>query len=166
MDFRAGELEADWNKLEKVPWIVIKDDFFNFKKDVFKEMLLKGSLSAEHVLYGNVRAVDFAFAAICSDLILQKELIYLEAFELLLFNSRTITDTTSFQWIVDKLPEEIRPDALQIIYSTLDERNDRLESFFCYYHTFLSRTFVAPELVSLIHIYARLNESNPPPLIT
>lgn len=165
MDFIAGELEADWEKLQTVPWIDIKDDFFNYKGAVFKDLLLSGTLTAENVLYENLRTIDFTFGAVCSDLILSKELIYLEPFELLLFNSRTITDATSFQWIVNKLPEQLRPDALQIIYSALDERNDKLEAFFRFYHTFLSRTFVAPELISIIHNYARINESHPPVLL-
>lgn len=165
MNFRAGELEADWEKLQTVPWIDIKDDFFNYKEAVLKDLLLSGTLTAEQVLYEHVRAMDFAFAAVCSDLIRSQQLIYLEPFELLLFNSRTITDATSFQWIVNKLPEQLRPDALQIIYSALDERNDKLEAFFRFYHTFLSRTFVAPELISIIHNYARLNESNPPTIL-
>lgn len=157
----------DWAKLSKIPWLVIEYDFFTFQMDTLRSMLLSGTVSAEQILYDKIRAVDFAFAAVCSDLLVSpnNKIICLPVFELFLLNAPTILDTTSFQFIVEKLPIKTRPDALKIIQSTLDERQDILDGFFCYYHTFLSRTFLAPGLISLIHSYARLNETSPPPII-
>lgn len=155
-----------WDKLSKFPWLDVAENDFAFKGDVLKEVLLAGNLCAGQILYDNVRAVDFVFAAVCSHLIFQPAQIQsLPVFEFFVFNAPNIMDTTSFRHIIDKLPFKTRPDAVQIIQSTLNKRQDILDGFFCYYHTFLYRTFIAPGLVSIIHSYARINEANVPVIL-
>lgn len=151
--------------LRECAWVFVGHQEHCFHLNVLCQMLLDGEVKADDRLPG-FRVIDFAFASICSEMLakVQPDNSY-RAFQLLLLNSRTIRSTDSFQWIVNSLPEQYRPDALQIVQSTLDERQDLLDSFFIYYHTFLQRTFIVPGIIALVHSYTHLNESNPPVIL-